>query len=145
MQFLGQILILILAGYGSINVNDPLTTRSTDITELVLDQVDAFNGRNVDRLVANISDDFKWYWISSDSLILELEGKPAFAKSMTAYFESYPSVTSTIDDLVVVENRAMFRESVTYTTANDSVARSEAAAIYQVDDSLISRVWYFID
>ncbi|MEP5611872.1 MAG: hypothetical protein ABJP45_06465, partial [Cyclobacteriaceae bacterium] len=58
------------------------------VLEVFNDQVDAFNKADIDRLVSNISDDFKWFYITPDTLLLEVAGTKAFEEGMKSYFSS---------------------------------------------------------
>ena len=111
----------------------------------VTDQVDAFNKRDVARLVDNVSDDFKWFYLTPDSLLIEVSGREEFRASMESYFESTPPVASVISAHAIDGNRMSFQETVSYKSADGTPVSSSAMGIYQVDNDEITRAWYFID
>ena len=84
------LIVLILASLDLFAQNDQLL-------KVFNDQVDAFNQRDVDRLVGNVTDDFKWFYITSDTLLLEVAGKENFKASMVGYFSAVPNVYSSIE------------------------------------------------
>ena len=72
-----------------------LTNKQTDKTdplELVKDQIDAFNERDIDRLIENISEDYIWFYVSDDSLITQVSGKESMRKAMEGYYEAISEV-----------------------------------------------------
>ncbi len=115
------------------------------IPEVLKDQFDAFNTGNIDRLVANVSDDFKWFYITSDTLLLEIKGKEAFRQGMESYFGAGVKVNSEIESYAIDGNRISFREVVSHKNRNGDLVSSSAMGIYQLKDEKIFRAWYFID
>ena len=111
----------------------------------VQDQVDAFSAGDVQRLVDNVSEDFKWYSLTADTLLVEVEGRDAFRENMEAYFDSRKPVSSTITNYVIHGNRMSFHESVSHMGDDGDSVSSSALGIYQVDNGEITRAWYFID
>ncbi len=111
---------------------------------ILQDQVKAFNNQNIEKLVANITDDFKWYYIGADTLLLEVSGKQQFQKSMRSYFESIAEVNSEITEYTVDKDRISFREVVQYVTASGETGKASAMGIYEIKDGLIYRAWYFL-
>ncbi len=110
---------------------------------IVSEQVLAFNEGDIDRLVDQVSEDFKWYYIGSDTLLLELSGKEHFRTNMNGYFSQMKSVHSEITEYVIDGNRMSFKEVVTYETVSGKKGRTSAMAVYEVKNDLIFRVWYF--
>ncbi|MEO9483978.1 MAG: nuclear transport factor 2 family protein [Ekhidna sp.] len=131
---------LILAGLVSAS---HMYAQSSTVLEILEDQIEAFNSKNIDKLVANVSDDFKWYYIGSDTLLLEVDGKPQFKKSMEAYFNQIKNVKSEIAEYAIDGNRISFKEIVKYETISGKMNSASAMAIYEMKDDLIYRVWYF--
>ncbi|MEQ9300854.1 MAG: nuclear transport factor 2 family protein [Cyclobacteriaceae bacterium] len=115
-----------------------------NIHALLQEQIAAFNGRNIDALTANVSEDFKWYYIGTDSLFLEVSGKGQFRNNMESYFESIAEVKSEIAEYTIDNNRISFKEVVEYTTASGQTGKASAMGIYEVKDGLIFRAWYFL-
>ncbi len=114
-----------------------------EIHSILQEQVEAFNTKNIDDLVANITDDFKWYFIGPDTLLLEVSGKEHFRKSMESYFKSIKEVKSEIEEFAIENNRISFKEVVRYTTSSGAAQSASAMGIYEVKDGLIYRAWYF--
>lgn len=119
--------------------------QSNSVLTTLQDQVDAFNERDVERLAKNVSENFKWYYLGSDTLMLEVEGRQNFQQAMEGYFSSFSWVESNITDYVVIGNRITFKEEVSYRTQSGDIATSSSMGIYEIKDGVITRVWYFLD
>lgn len=119
--------------------------QDTLLRKLLTVQVEAFNNQDINRLVDNVSEDFKWFYISSDTLILEVAGKEQFRKSMDGYFQSVGKVTSIIESHTIQGNRISFREVVYYKNQKGEEVSSSALGIYEMHEGKITRAWYFID
>lgn len=114
-----------------------------DLSLLLDKQVQAFNAKDIDEMMAQLHDDFKWYWITTDELVLEVAGKEAFQASMTSYYQSIPQVQSEIVERSVLGNRVSFVETVSYTNNKGNKGESSAMGMYEFKDGLIYRVWYY--
>jgi len=115
------------------------------ILDVLYDQVDAFNHGDIDRLVNNVSDDFKWFSITSDTLMLDVSGKENFRANMTDYFAGGRTVHSSIEQYAIDGNRVSFREVVGHKGSGGENITSSAMGIYEIVEGKIRRAWYFID
>ncbi|MEP1097330.1 MAG: nuclear transport factor 2 family protein [Cyclobacteriaceae bacterium] len=115
------------------------------VLEVFNDQVDAFNNADIERLVQNVTDDFKWFYITSDTLLLEVKGKEAFKKGMESYFSSGRNVLSEVTDYAIDGNRISFQEVVSHKNKAGESVSSSAMGIYEIRQRKIYRAWYFID
>jgi len=119
--------------------------QNEELMRVFNDQVEAFNEGNVDRLTANVTDDFKWFSLTADTLLLEVEGKENFRQSMKYYFPAGRKSVSTIEQYAVDGERISFREVVSHQNKAGETVSSSAMGIYQIQNGKISRAWYFID
>ena len=124
-------------------ITSAIATAQSSIADILNEQVEAFNNQDIDHMVRNLHEDFAWYYIGSDDLVLELSGKKDFRSSMESYFQSIVDVHSTISGSVIDGNRISFQEIVEYKTAAGKEGRASSMGIYEVRDNLIYRVWYF--
>ena len=119
---------------------------SKPLIELLQDQFDAYNQRDIDRLVNNVTDDFKWYSLTADELLVETSGKDNFKKSMQNYYDSRPqNIHSVIESSTLDGNRISFKEVVSHQTKDGKTISSSAMGIYQFKNGKIYRAWYFVD
>jgi len=126
-------------------VSNIVVAQSNDLLSLLKDQVHAFNNQDVKKLVANVSNDMKYYYLTADELIIETSGKEAFHKAMTNYFKSGNKPHSVIKNHVIDGSRISFKEVVSHKNKKGETVSSSAMGIYQYKDSKIVRAWYFID
>lgn len=120
-------------------------TKEEDILTVFNDQIAAFNTQNIERLVHNISENFKFFYITSHQLLLEVEGKEKFRKGMENYFKSVNQVQSEIEAYTIIGNRISFKEVVSYLNSNGKQVDSTALGVYEFKAGKITRSWYFID
>lgn len=113
------------------------------IYSTLMSQVEAFNNRDIEKLTSKISDDFKWYSVGGDTLILEVNGKEDFRKSMESYFINIISNDSEIVEFAIHEDRISFRETVKYKNSRGVSGVSSSMGVYQIKNGLIHRAWYF--
>lgn len=122
-----------------------IAAQNDQLLKIFNDQIDAFNQRDIDRLVDNVSDDFKWYYIAPDTLVLEVAGKENFKASMEGYFQAVPTVLSSVEEYTVDGNRISFKEVVQYKKKNGETASASAMGVYEIREDKIYRAWYFMD
>ena len=115
------------------------------LLQLLNDQVDAFNQQDIKRLVANVTEDFKYLYLTADELILETEGKENFKKAMITYFKPGNKPFSVIKNYAIDGNRISFKEVVSHKNKDGHTVSSSAMGIYQFKNDKIFRAWYFID
>jgi len=120
-----------------------LNAQEHEVLRLFLDQVDAYNDKDIQGMTDNLHPDFKWYYITSDSLIQDVIGQEAFKKSMTSYYESLEQVESSIEGYTIEGNRISFKEVVRYTTKSGKSGIASAMGVYHLKDGKIWRAYYF--
>ncbi|MEQ8417070.1 MAG: nuclear transport factor 2 family protein [Imperialibacter sp.] len=119
--------------------------QNEELLRVFNDQVAAFNEGDVDRLTANVTEDFKWFSLTADTLLLEVVGRENFRQSMKYYFSAGRKSVSTIEQYTVDGERVSFREVVSHKNKAGETVSSSAMGIYQIQNGKISRAWYFID
>ena len=136
-----NVLFLVLLG-----LSTSAHSEDAQILELLKNQFEAFNNRNIEQLVNNVTDDFKWYSLTSDQLLVETADKESFKKAMISYYKSRPNKsTSVIESYTIDGNRVSFKEVVSHTNKKGETVSSSALGIYQMKNGKIFRAWYFID
>ena len=112
---------------------------------LLMNQVQLFNHQDVVRMTANVTKDFKYFYFMDDQLMLQTEGKKAFAETMTLYFGGIGKPQSRIESITPVGNKVSFREVVEYINKDGNKAESVALGVYEFKENKIHRAWYFVD
>ena len=122
-------------------INTALDQR--DLTYRVQQHVANFNQQDVDAMVSNMSDAFSWYQINEGEISLEANSKDQLREGMTGYFESVPTVSSSIGAALTNGSFVAAVETVAW-DAKDGSRKSQASlSVYEFDDDLIKNVWYF--
>ncbi len=104
---------------------------------------DAFNAHDPAAMAEHVADDILWLgFAAADSFYTEADGKAALIAGMGGYFEAVPSVRSQMEDVVVTGNFVAFRERV-FWQSEDGERSQAALAVYEVQDQLVQRVWYY--
>ena len=121
------------------------SNQQPEILRILNNQVDAFNQRDVERLVDGVTDDFIWFSLTSNEMMVETSGIENFRKSMVEYYQNGRKPHSTIIDYAIDGNRISFKEEVYHVNADGQKVSASAMGIYEIKGDKISRAWYFID
>jgi hypothetical protein len=105
--------------------------------ELVQQQLDAYNARNLERFVAVYSDAVRVYRPPATEPVLE--GKDAFAQFYATKRFNLPALRAEVLQRVIVGNCVIDHERVHGVRDHPF----EAAAVYVIADGLIDAVWFF--
>lgn len=106
-------------------------------------QLADFNARNVDGMVRRVAEDFVWFDVSGTEMKVDTKGRDALRKGLEGYFKSQPDVKS---ELYMVTTNGRFvsaRERVAWKTAQGEMRSQNALSVYEVEEGLIRRVWYY--
>jgi hypothetical protein len=133
-----RFLITLMFSLPNIVLADPLS--------LLNSQVDAFNQRDIKRLVDNVSEDFKYFFITADELVLESKGKLAFQSGMEQYYAARKTkIHSVVEHYTIDGNKISFKEVVSHLNKQGKQVKSSALGVYEIRNEKITRAWYFVD
>lgn len=104
---------------------------------IVQRQLAAYNARDLEAFVACFSEDVVVRELQDGEIIAE--GRTAFRDTYAPLFANCPDLHAKIVHRICKEDTVIDHENVTGMRDNEMV---EAVAIYQVQDSLIHRVWF---
>jgi hypothetical protein len=105
--------------------------------ELVQQQLDAYNARDLDRFVAAYSDTVRVYRPPANEPVLA--GREAFARFYATQRFHLPALRAEVLHRLVVGNCVIDHERVHGVREHPF----EAAAVYVIADGLINAVWFF--
>ena len=105
--------------------------------QLIQQQVNAYNQRNLQAFTACFHQDIKLYNFGESEPYLM--GMEALAASYKEVFEQSPNLHATIDHRIVLENTIIDHEKVTGRKGIDFI---EVVVIYQVESEKIKSVTY---
>jgi hypothetical protein len=103
--------------------------------------VAAFNARDIDGMLARVTEDIAWLNVSGKTVSVETEGKEALRKGMESYFKSLPSARS---ELIWVQSspiRVATLEKASWDGKSGPRAQV-SIAVYEFQEGLIKRVYY---
>ncbi len=99
-------------------------------------QLDAYNARDLERFVREYADDVVVYRLPSTEPVLQ--GKAAFAAHYAAHRFNLPDLHAELVNRMVFGNKVIDHERVT----GVQPTASEVAAIYEVTQAGIAKVWF---
>ena len=100
-------------------------------------QLDAYNAHDLERFVAEYTDDVRVFRPPRTEAVLS--GKPAFAAHYAANRFNLPNLHAEVVNRIVLGNMVVDHERITGLEPQTI----EAIAIYEVIDSRIRTVWFF--
>ncbi len=109
----------------------------TDPTGPVQRQLEAYNAHDLDRFVAEYSEDVRVF--RAPSGVPALDGKTVFAAHYAAHRFNLPDLHADVLDRMVVGNKVIDHERV-FGVRDGSF---DAVVVYEVIDGLIRNVWFF--
>jgi len=127
--------------------NQPVQARSTEVMRLpkaiVSAHVDAFNEGDVAGMSKMQHPNIEWLNISGSTMSIQASGRAALAKNMQDYFNSSTRVTGTLKDWSLNGDFVSVTETVRWKAEDGKTKSQNALTVYQLEDNLIRRVWYF--
>jgi len=118
-------------------VVDPDSLLEADPVDVVQRQVDAYNARDVDAFLSFYAADAQLMRLATGEVFAA--GHDAMEQTYSAMFDASPELDCTIMSRTVSGNMVIDHELVTGMRGGPPV---RAAAIYEVEDGLIQRVWF---
>jgi metallo-beta-lactamase class B len=102
----------------------------------------AYNAHDVQGVSAMVTEDFRWYSVDGGSVSVEVAGREALAAALEAYFASFPTAKSTLEQVMESGKYVIVHERAHWT--RDGVDRSQSAlAVYEVRAGRVAAVWYY--
>ena len=143
-QMIGLVLagILVMGVSGcenSTQIKDPAPANQL----LVQAYTEAYNAHDLADMSANMHPDIEWINIEGSTQQIITGDKQALVKELTGYFGSDPSSISTLSDWRVNGSYVSVKETVTFTRKDSTQGSQASLAVYEIEDGLIRRVWYF--
>jgi len=115
----------------------PDTLLPPDPVDVVQRQVDAYNARDIDAFLSFYAPDVQLMRLASGEVFAS--GRDAMRETYAAMFEASPELDCTIMSRAVSGDMVIDHEFVTGMRGGPPV---RAAAVYEVKDGLIQRVWF---
>lgn len=144
MKRAGVLAALALIGCGTGEESArPNAAETSPALEAVHEHMAAFNRHDVEGMVARVARDFVWLSVSGDEVTVEARGRETLAEGMRSYFASLPTVRSEVEENMVSGRFVVVRERATWTSDSGEERTQASLGVYEIDDGLIQRVWYY--
>lgn len=110
---------------------------------VVLAHVDAFNRQDAKAMAEVEHPDIEWLTAIGSEILVEVSGRESLTKSMEEFFESPTQITGTLRDWSINGNYIAVTETAHWSTSAGEAKSQSALTVYQLEDNLIRRVWYY--
>ncbi|MCK0127247.1 nuclear transport factor 2 family protein [Erythrobacter sp. F6033] len=107
------------------------------------DYVEAYNQRNLDAMLALMHQDVQWLSVEGSEVAVFANGKTDLKEQMRDYLASPLATRSTIDGSVTDGRFVAVREIAMWTTSDGEERSQSALAVYEIENGLVRRVWYY--
>ncbi|MGJ8559104.1 MAG: nuclear transport factor 2 family protein [Litorimonas sp.] len=110
---------------------------------VVVAHVEAFNAGDIAAMGQVEHADIEWLRIVDSTVIVDVVGREELASIMTDYRMSNPTVIGTLRDWSVNGDYVSVTETASWVTEDGQKKAQSALTVYQIEDNLIRRVWYY--
>lgn len=114
----------------------------TDYKEVYLASTQAYQDRDIDRMMEYVTDDFSWYNIMPDGASLLASGKEQAKQGMTAVFENIDYVSGHVDFAKTFGDVLVAVETDTVRQGGQEI-RLRRLSVYECQDGKLHRCWSF--
>lgn len=105
----------------------------------------AYNEKDIATMEALMHPDIEWVGISGNDIEVHISGKDTLVKEMTAWFESPKLPKGALRDWSINGDYIAVTETAYWTTDAGEDKSQSALTVYQLEDDLIRRVYYYPD
>ena len=148
MQF-NRITLALLASFTFINV--PISAHQTSKHTaphqsgriIVESYTAAYNSGDVEAMGRLMHNDIQWLMAKDNKIDIVTQGKSAMMSGLRSYFESPVKVTSTLSGWGENGHYVSVVETASWATKSGDRLTQSSNVIYQIENGLIRRVWYF--
>ena len=118
-------------------------THHLDPNPLISNYAAAFNARDLAAMEKMMHSDIQWLSINGAEISIVTDGKQALVDELTGYFASKPTSASALENWTQSGKYIGVTETSSW-PGKDGTAQSQSSlSIYEVEDGLIRRVWYY--
>ena len=110
---------------------------------VVLAHVEAFNVQDAKAMAEVEHPDIEWLTATGSEILVEVSGRENLTKSMEEFFKSPTKITGTLRDWSINGNYIAVTETAHWSTSSGEAKSQSALTVYQLEDNLIRRVWYY--
>lgn len=118
---------------------DALAGPSTETVKLY---VQAYNDRDVERMLVGVATDIRWMSVAGDEVSVETSNRIELRAAMSAYFNSTSNTRSELRSILESGPFVHTVEEAFWSTADGEKSQC-SMAIYELAEQRIRNVWYF--
>jgi hypothetical protein len=113
-----------------------------DREKLVREFVEAFNAREIEKMLELADEGIQWLSIDGVKISVETEGKKALRDSMEKYFRDCPTCKSSLEWVQIAGSRVTAKEKASWMSKNGPREQS-GLSVYELRNGKVLRVYYF--
>lgn len=115
---------------------------SGDNVEIVNGLMAAFNAHDADRMREFWASDVTWIELSGQQASVVTSSAAQLHTELIAYFEAYPSVSSSFENIAVNGNFVSAVERPVWEEGGERKSQS-SVVVYEIIDGKVKRFWYY--
>ncbi len=127
---------ILLAFLFTCNVSALCQNTELSALQVVQEQLDAYNARNIDAFAAVFHENVEFVEFSNGTTTIK--GKAEMVERFTKFFEDNPELQSNLSSRMVIGNKVIDHEKITGLSNRTGVY--ELVVIYEVKEGLINKV-----
>ncbi|MBT8142528.1 MAG: nuclear transport factor 2 family protein [Gammaproteobacteria bacterium] len=104
--------------------------------------IDAFNQRDLEKMLSLVSHDMQWFFINGDKLIHETANRSELSLAMEKYFSDCETCQSRLVKLISSNARVSAIEEASWDSDKERKSQ-RSLSVYEFEGELIKRVYYF--
>ncbi|WP_114521528.1 nuclear transport factor 2 family protein [Altererythrobacter sp. ZODW24] len=105
--------------------------------------VEAYNARDLAAMEALMHPQIQWISVEDGKSVIVADGREELAAQMKSYLASATTTNSTLDGFTRNGRFLAVKETAHWSDANGQAASQSSIAVYELDDGLVLRVWYY--
>ncbi|NNC37389.1 MAG: nuclear transport factor 2 family protein [Acidimicrobiales bacterium] len=144
-KYIFQTLVLsgIIFGGGACTKSKALSPIFDSSQALVQSYSDAYNAKNLVGMTALMHDDIEWINLEGSDLTIITVDKDSLVSELKSYFNGDSKASIRLSDWSTNGEYVSVKETVSFTLKDGSEVSQASLSVYELDDGLIRRVWYF--
>ena len=103
----------------------------------------AWNDKDIQSMSALMHPNIEWISVDGNTIKVEISGKEALVKEMTAWFESDALPSGSLKGWSFNGDYVAVTETAHWTNKEGEAKSQSALTVYQLDNNLIRRVYYY--
>ncbi|WP_306252469.1 nuclear transport factor 2 family protein [Parvularcula sp. IMCC14364] len=111
--------------------------------EVVTTYINAYNQKDIEQMSSLMHPDIEWIDIAGSTQTVSVSGKQAMLQGLAAYFATDLESVSVLQGAAVNGPYVSGVEKVLWVDTDNQERQQSATVVYELEDGLIRRVWYF--